>query len=64
LKFQRTNEMMKTMAEKECLFLKTLNDTKNLKDYGHRHIVKLFEDFMYRDHKVMVFECMQCSLRS
>lgn len=61
IKVIRTNDMMKDAAAKEVEILGRLRTEQDKQE--RRHIVRLFRQFMFRNHLCLVFECMHTNLR-
>lgn len=61
IKIMRANDMMNKAAEKEIEILQRLNAADK---GGKRHIVRLLENFYYRKHRCLVFECMWDDMRA
>ncbi|KAJ3268032.1 hypothetical protein HDV01_003521 [Terramyces sp. JEL0728] len=57
IKIQRNNELIKKAGEKEIKILKQLNHLQN------NHIVQLHDSFYYKNHLLLVFECLKQNTR-
>ncbi|KAJ3320146.1 Serine/threonine-protein kinase PRP4 [Boothiomyces sp. JEL0866] len=57
IKIQRNNEIIKKAGEKEIKILKQLNQDEN------NHIVQLVDSFYYKNHLLLVFECLKQNTR-
>ncbi|KAJ3255343.1 hypothetical protein HK103_006366 [Boothiomyces macroporosus] len=57
IKIQRNNDIIKKAGEKEIKILKQLNENEN------NHIVQLEDSFFYKNHLLLVFECLKQNTR-